>query len=91
MDIFDTSSSSDYENNDTSYGIDYDELVLRGREAGWPTPISLRIKGRCDCCGQKIPIKLKKYYKIEEGVTIIIAQARHMRLNRKLNLRRNWE
>ncbi len=86
MDIDDTSSSSDYENNnDTSYGVDYDELILRGREAGWPGPISLTIKSKCDCCGQKIPVKLKKYYKVEIDVNLIIAQARNLRLNRKFN------
>ena len=85
MDIFDTSSSLDYEDNDTSNGVDYDELVLRGREAGWPSPISLTIKGRCDSCGQKIPIKLKKYYKITIDVNSIIEQAKNLRLNRKFN------
>ena len=85
MNIFDTSNSSCYENNDTSNGVDYDELVLRGREAGWPSPISLTIKSRCDCCGQKIPIKLKKYYKITINVNSIIEQAKNLRLNRKFN------
>ena len=90
MDIFDTSSSLDYEDNDTSYGIDYDELILRGREAGWPSPFIIEIKGKCDCCGQKIPIKLKKYYKIEVDVNLIIAQARNLRLNRKYGKRIGW-
>ena len=84
MDIFDISISSDYENNDTSNGIDYDELILKSREAGWPSPIFLTIKSRCDSCGQKIPIKLKKYYKIQVDVNLNIAQAKNLRWNRKL-------
>ena len=85
MDIFDTSSSLDYEDNDTSNGVDYDELVLRGREAGWPEPFTIEIKSRCDCCGQKILIKLKKYYKITVDVEREIKIAKNLRWNRKLN------